>query len=73
VRLLDQILNQDQHSDPVTHKALFSDRNTKWLPQIEAIAHKNENYLVIVGAGHLVGDDGVVAQLRRDGYTVEQM
>ena len=73
VRLLDQILNQDQHADPVTHKALFSDRNTKWLPQIEAIAHKNENYLVIVGAGHLVGDDGVVAQLRRNGYTVVQM
>jgi uncharacterized protein YbaP (TraB family) len=73
VRLLDQMLNQDQFADPATHKALFSDRNIKWLPQIEAIAHKNENYLVIVGAGHLVGNDGVIAQLRRDGYTVEQM
>jgi uncharacterized protein YbaP (TraB family) len=73
VRLLDQILNQDQHADPVTHKALFSDRNIKWLPQIEAIAQKNENYLVVVGAGHLVGYDGVVAQLRRRGYTVKQM
>ena len=73
VRLLDRILNKDQHADPVTHKALFSDRNSKWLPQIEAIAHQNENYLVIVGAGHLVGNDGVVAQLRRYGYTVEQI
>jgi uncharacterized protein YbaP (TraB family) len=73
VALLDAILNQDKHSDPVTHKALFSERNTKWIPEIEALARKNENYLVIVGAGHLVGDDGVIAQLKRAGYSVEQM
>jgi len=73
VALLDEILNQDRHSDPATHKALFSERNTKWLPEIEALARKNENYLIIVGAGHLVGDDGVVAQLKRAGYSVEQM
>jgi uncharacterized protein len=73
VALLDQILNQDKHSDPVTHQALFSERNTKWLPEIEALAHENENYLIIVGAGHLVGEDGVVAQLKRGGYSVEQM
>jgi uncharacterized protein len=73
VALLDAILNQDKHSDPVTHNALFSERNTKWIPEIEALAHKNENYLVIVGAGHLIGDDGVVAQLKRAGYFVEQL
>jgi uncharacterized protein YbaP (TraB family) len=73
VRALDEILNHDKNSDPVTHKALFSERNSKWLPEIEALTQKNENYLVIVGAGHLVGDDGVVAQLRQNGYRVEQM
>jgi len=73
VRSLDDILNRDKKSDPATHKALFSERNAKWVPQIEALTRKNENYLVIVGAGHLVGDDGVVAQLRRNGYRVEQM
>jgi uncharacterized protein len=73
VALLDEILNQDKHSDPATHKALFSERNTKWLPEIKALARKYENYLIIVGAGHLVGDDGVVAQLKRAGYSVEQM
>jgi uncharacterized protein len=73
VRSLDEILNHDKKSDPVTHKALFSERNAKWVPEIEALTQKNENYLIIVGAGHLVGDDGVVAQLRRNGYRVEQM
>jgi len=73
VRSLDKILNRDRDSDPVTHKALFSERNAKWVPEIEALTQKDENYLVIVGAGHLVGDDGVIAQLRHNGYRLEQM
>jgi uncharacterized protein len=73
VQLLDQLLNQDKRSDPTTHEALFSRRNSKWLPEIERFAHQGGNYLIIVGAGHLVGDDGVVAQLRQAGYSVEQL
>jgi uncharacterized protein len=73
VRLLDQLLNQDKRSDPTTHEVLFSRRNSKWVPEIERFAHEGGNYLIIVGAGHLVGDDGVVAQLKRAGYSVEQL
>ena len=73
VRLLDRLLNQDKQADPITHETLFSRRNSKWLPEIERFAHGNGNYLIIVGAGHLVGDDGVVAQLRRAGYSVQQL
>jgi uncharacterized protein YbaP (TraB family) len=73
VQLLDRLLNQDKRADPATHNVLFSRRNSKWVPEIERFAHGNGNYLIIVGAGHLVGDDGVVAQLRRAGYSVQQM
>jgi uncharacterized protein len=73
VRLLDQLLNQDKRSDPMTHAVLFSKRNSKWIPEIERFAHESGNYLIIVGAGHLVGDDGVVAQLKRAGYSVQQL
>jgi uncharacterized protein len=73
VRLLDQLLNQDKRSDPTTHNVLFSKRNSKWLPEIERFAHESGNYLIIVGAGHLVGEDGVVAQLKRAGYSVQQL
>jgi uncharacterized protein len=73
VRLLDQLLNQDKRSDPTTHNVLFSKRNSKWLPEIERFAHESGNYLIIVGAGHLVGDDGVIAQLKRAGYAVQQL
>jgi uncharacterized protein len=73
VRLLDRLLNQDKEADPITHETLFSRRNAKWVPEIERFAHASGNYLIIVGAGHLVGDDGVVAQLRRAGFSVQQL
>ena len=73
VRLLDRLLNQDKQADPITHETLFSRRNSKWVPEIERFAHGTGNYLIVVGAGHLVGDDGVVAQLRRAGFSVQQL
>ena len=73
VAVLDQMVNQNKEADRENHEALFSRRNTRWLPEIERLAHENGNFLVVVGAGHLVGDDGVVAQLRRAGYAVRQL
>lgn len=73
VGALDQMVNQNRATDRKGHEALFSRRNARWLPQIERLAHANGNFLIIVGAGHLVGDDGVVAQLQRAGYSVEQL
>jgi hypothetical protein len=51
---------------------LTTDRNRKWLPIITGLLHDNQDYLVIVGALHLIGDDGLVELLRHEGYTVEQ-
>jgi uncharacterized protein YbaP (TraB family) len=52
---------------------MFSKRNGKWLPQIERFVSDGANYLVIVGAGHLVGEQGLVRTLQRAGYRVEQL
>ena len=42
-------------------------------PMIHNIHVGRDDYLIIVGALHLVGDDGVPRLLRRRGYTVTQM
>jgi uncharacterized protein len=73
VDLLDQLLNQNERTDPRAFRLLFADRNAKWLPAIEGFTHSRENVLVVVGTGHLVGSDGVVETLRRRGYYVRQM
>ena len=50
---------------------LLTNRNAKWVPQIEAMLDAPGTKLVAVGAGHLAGPDSVIKMLRDKGYTVE--
>jgi uncharacterized protein len=49
---------------------LLTNRNQKWIQEIEAIIEK-ESAFIAVGAGHLSGKTGVISLLRNAGYTVE--
>lgn len=49
---------------------LLEDRNARWIGQLETL-FQDGPCLVAVGAVHLVGQDGLLAALRRDGYTIE--
>lgn len=49
---------------------LLVNRNKNWIPVMEK-AMKEGNCLFAVGAGHLPGSDGVIALLRKAGYTVK--
>ncbi|HEX9950609.1 MAG TPA: TraB/GumN family protein [Rubricoccaceae bacterium] len=58
----------------VMRRRLLTDRNARWLPQIEALlARTDEDVLVVVGAGHLVGPGSVVEMLRARGLVVERV
>ncbi|MEB3293936.1 MAG: TraB/GumN family protein [Synechococcales bacterium] len=46
------------------------DRNRRWIPRIANIAQRRPT-LFAVGAGHLGGSEGVIALLRKAGYTVK--
>ena len=50
-----------------------TDRNERWLPKIQEWAQGNKNVLVVVGAGHLVGNNGLVELLRKKGLKVTQL
>lgn len=58
---------------PKLYKELLTDRNENWLPLIEAYGKTPEKEFILVGAGHLVGSDGIVEILRKKGYTVEKL
>jgi len=58
---------------PALYDRIIVRRNLKWVAAIEGYLRQGRNYLVIVGAGHLVGDDGLVGILRKKGYKVEQL
>lgn len=50
--------------------AILTDRNLAWIPRLEAIFAEPGLHFVAFGAAHLLGEDGVVALLRRRGWTV---
>jgi len=58
---------------PKVYKQLITDRNENWLPKIEAFGKTPEKEFILVGVGHLVGPDGLLATLKKKGYTVEKL
>jgi len=72
LQALDALLLQGMRDHPELYRALIVDRNRAWLPKIESYLSQNENYLVIVGAGHLAGKDGLIEMLKAKGYSVER-
>ena len=60
---------------PALYQRINVERNTAWLPRLAAMLDdsSSDDALVVVGALHLLGDDGVVARLKAKGYTVERL
>jgi len=52
---------------------LFDDRYTAMTTKNERFLQTPKSYFVAVGAGHLVGDQGILSQLRRKNFKVEQL
>jgi len=67
---LDKMLNEAM--TPAIYKRLVTDRNRRWVPQIEEFLNGDKNAIVIVGAGHLVGKEGVVQLLKDKGCKIVQ-
>jgi uncharacterized protein len=57
---------------PEIHQKVIDDRKQRWLPQIENLLSRGENALIVVGAAHLVGKNGIIELLKDRGYRVEQ-
>lgn len=57
---------------PELHQRIVVDRNRRWLADIEKLVQQGGGAMVVVGAAHLVGADGVIEMLKAKGYRVEQ-
>ena len=69
---VERIVLTELKQEPVLYQRLLVERNKNWIPKIEALFSRPRHALVVVGAAHLVGPDGLIAVLRAKGYTVEQ-
>ena len=73
VGFLESEMLADMQGYPELYEALVVARNRDWTKQIEALLDDKQNYLIVVGALHLVGEDSLPSMLRRNGKEVAQM
>ena len=72
--VLAALMNEGIGETSTLRSALLTDRNRAWVPQIVSLLERQgEDALVVVGAGHLIGDESVVEMLRASGYSVERL
>lgn len=69
---LARVLSEGFDQFPELYRPLTEDRNRRWAGEIAAFLDDDEDYLVVVGALHLVGRNSVVELLQRRGYRVTQ-
>ena len=69
---LEKTLLSDFTQYPAAYRSLIVERNQNWIPQIDACLARTRPCLVVVGAAHLVGPDGLLTLLQRKGYQIEQ-
>ena len=68
---LEQLILGSMRESPAIYRSLIVARNAAWLPKVRQCLDTARCFIV-VGAGHLVGAEGLVASLRRQGYTITQ-
>jgi len=70
--MLAQMLSEEFEDFPELYRPLTEDRNRAWVEQLVDLLDDRDDYLVVVGALHLVGRNSVVDLLRQRGYRVTQ-
>lgn len=73
--LWDAMGDEMQRKYPQLYRHINVERNDNWMPALRARldADGSDDTLVVVGALHLLGPDGVVEKLRKAGYRVERI
>jgi len=67
------IVQPVQQMNEQMYQTMLVKRNLAWLPQIEQMFGNQQRELVLVGAGHLAGQDGVLSLLQAAGYELQQL
>jgi hypothetical protein len=70
--IITKSLTEDRRMASIYEKLIY-ERNRNMVSRIEEFLRSKETYFVIVGAGHLIGNKGIIEILSRKGYLVEQI
>lgn len=70
IAVLEDISTGGIMADPEIRAALLTNRNDAWIEPIEQALEQEPLPLIAVGTAHLIGPEGLAAQLEARGYTV---
>ena len=70
LKKLSALDNEDDDMSPAEKKPMYENRNADWMKQIPALLTK-QSCFIAVGCMHLVGETGLIEQLKKSGYKVE--
>lgn len=71
---LEQVMFEDMmEKTPVTARLTNVERNLRWVPQLQALLDEPGTTLVVVGALHLIGEEGVPALMQAQGVSFERV
>jgi len=69
---MESILRISLDGHPKICERLFAVRNRQWAEKILNISRLGDDIFVVAGAGHLVGDKGLIELLKRQGFALRQ-
>lgn len=72
LEVLESSINEWCSKDREECESLLFERNRNWIPEIERLLSKNQDSLIVVGAGHLIGEENVIQLLKQKGYRVRR-
>jgi uncharacterized protein YbaP (TraB family) len=58
---------------PDIYNTLLVERNSRWVPQIEAMFADEDTEFVLVGTLHMAGEHSILAMLADTGYIIKQL
>ena len=73
IEFLEKSLLVDMQDIDELHQTIVVNRNRNWVVKIQELLREKDDYLIIVGALHLVGKEGVPYLLSQRGFNVIQL
>ena len=73
IEFLEENLLAEMQDLKELHETIVVNRNRNWVEKIQELLREEDDYLIIVGALHLVGEEGVPNLLSRRGHRVRQL
>lgn len=73
IEKLGQLMQESFEEYPELKTRFLLERNKQWAEKLETMLNEKKTYMVVVGAAHLPGKDGLLELLKKQGCKLEQL